>query len=126
MAFNFKDASFPSLTSARFQYSLNLSWSGTASVSGLVTAQLYLAPAGTTNPAQSGYALGESIKLDLLAQGQAVLSGEASLDAAQLQAVNDRSVVVAVLLNGSRVSSSGGIINVDYKITQLTLYLGIL
>ncbi|WP_027891960.1 hypothetical protein [Calidithermus chliarophilus] len=108
-----------SFKSVRLIYEVALATSGPG-LSGTVTVQAYLAPAGVADVVQERYRLGSSQVLDLGA-GSFELEGSADLTAEQVAAVNDKKVQVVLVFGGTATAAEGGTLRLDYEVKKLLL-----
>ncbi len=121
-AVDFSDQALP----ARFEevtidYRLGLMHNG--ALDGQLELQVYLAPLGTDSTDQEAYALGEPLVYDL-SEATTVLSASILLNPAQLQAINERRLRLALALQGSVSFSVAQDITLTYRFEALELTVG--
>ena len=118
------------LTSASLDYGFGLSYRGDTQLSGNVTVQLYMAPAGSESTDtlwQDKYKLGAS-QTATLASNQTSLqvTGQVALTADQLRAVNQRKMRFGVIAQGDGNSTKAAHVEFTYQVQRLVLKVGIL
>jgi len=116
---DFRDRALPvSLGAATLSYDLELLRRG--GVTGALEIQPYLAPAEETSVAQARYALGAPQRYDLGA-ASARLRTEAPLNAAQLEAINDGRLRLALGVSGTVRLGASGEASFGYRFESLSL-----
>lgn len=118
------------LTSASLDYGFGLSYQGDTQLSGNLTVQLYMAPAGNESSDtlwQDKYKLGASQTV-AVTSGQTSLqvTGAVALSADQLAAVNQRKMRFGVITQGNGSSTQAAHVSFSYEVQQLVLKVGLL
>jgi hypothetical protein len=130
-AADFTDVSLPvTLTSASLEYGFNLGYQGDTQLSGDVTVQLYMAPAGSESTDtlwQDKYKLGASQTVGIASgQTNVQVAGQVTLSADQLRAVNQRKMRFGVIAQGNGSSTQAAHVVFNYEVQQLVLKVGVL
>ncbi len=92
---------------------------------GSLTAQVYLAPYEAQNPFLPEYRLGEPVTAQVATGQEVSLSGSATLNAAQLNALNAKKLRLGVELSGQLTVNGSGLLTLRYEVVQATLKVGL-
>lgn len=92
---------------------------------GNLTAQLYLAPYDAQNPFQLEYRLGDPVTVEVVTGRTVSLSGSATLNAAQLSALNAKKLRLGVEVSGRMSVNGSGTLTLSYTVTQAVLKVGL-
>ena len=94
-------------------------------VAGTLTAQLYLAPYDAQDPFRPEYRLGDPVTVEVVTGRAASLSGSATLNAAQLSALNAKKLRLGVEVSGRMSVERGGTLTLSYTVTRAVLKVGL-
>jgi len=123
-AASFEEANIPvTVGYASLDYSLEGTLQG-VSVSGTLTAQVYLAPYDAPDPFQPAYKLGDPVTVPVTTGRTINLSGTATLNNAQLSALNAKRLRMGVWVTGMVDVQAAGTLTLNYTITRATLKVG--
>lgn len=114
---DFRSETLPAdLDAATLNYRIEFS---SQNLSGTLQIQFYLAPVGTDNIENPEYALGPVQSLTL--GGNSVLEASIPLSGAQLTAINDQQVRLALALSGDLTVVAPGEVSLEYTFRELSL-----
>lgn len=109
---------------ASLEWALELALQGVPA-SGDLTVQLYLAPFETWDPFQPRYELGRPVSAQVATGRKVTLSGSATLNGDQLNALNAKKLRLGVLLNGNLSASGPGTLTLSYEVKRAVLKVGL-
>lgn len=109
---------------ASLEWALDLTLQGVP-VEGDLTVQLYLAPYETWDPFQPRYELGGPVSAQVATGRKVTLSGSATLNGDQLNALNAKKLRLGAVVNANLSVKESGTLTLSYEVKRAVLKVGL-